>query len=334
MSPELQTPRPTKALLADSPAVLAKEQHVLFAGAPPQCVGYVVLHNPTRCRVRARYLYLQCDAQGLFDPLTCPPEPEPIRVEGTEGCAGEPIPSTLPGGDEEAATEGPVLLAGSGETHSAALAALPLRVVSVRVKLGPCESREVRVEFPLSLAAPPGEYSATLFDPQGASCRATIQVHERRVTRVHPSIVPCSGAPGDKLSWEVHLKNVGNVVSELSPGAVVHLSSGDENWHRHFHRAVARFGGQGHEQVLNQFVESLGGSEHTPIKGKLVRGAGQLAPGEGRRVTLELTVPKKLPPRRYVNAVTRLGDGVFTASLYIMPSDTDPNEPCEPEPIP
>lgn len=336
VSPQLQQPRPAPGPLADDPSLLFAEQHVLFAGAPQQCVGYIVLRNPTKCRVRTRCLYLQYDAPHLFDSVTCGPESGPIiELENTEGCGDNPSPKSPSEGGTGTETEEPVLFAAGGETHSSSVPALPLRVIPLRVKLGPCETQEVRVQVPISPTAPPGDYRATLFDPQGASCRATIQVHERRATRVHPSVVRCSATPGDKRTWEVELKNVGNVVSELLPGAVVHLSSGDENWHRHFHRAVARLGEQGHEQVLDHFVKSLGGSEHMPIKGKLVLGAGSLAPGEGRRVTLELTVPPKLPTRRYFNAVTRLADGVFTAALYITPSDTDhSNESSEPEPNP
>lgn len=316
VSPELQLSRSAAGGSSDCPAVLIPEQQVLFAGTPPSCAGYVVLHNCARRRVRARYLYLRCDAKYLFDAVECVDEPILTNEGDSDESADEPSDGERSKGQENA---GPPLVAGEGSIVAEEVP--PVRLLSIRAKLLAGESRELRVEIPISLTAPPGTYTATLMDPSGPSCPATIQVHERRATRVHPSVVPCSASRGQVLSLEVHVKNVGNVVSHLAPGVAIRLSSGDENWHRHFHRSVARFGSQGHQQVLDRFVETLGESEHSPLKGRLTRGAGELAPGEGRLVNLEFTVPNTLPARRYFNAALRLGDGALTLSLYITPSD-------------
>ncbi|HXS16079.1 MAG TPA: hypothetical protein VN764_02765, partial [Polyangiaceae bacterium] len=250
----------------------------------------------------------------------CTSEPTPEGEDPTEG--EEPPEGEGPTEGEEPPI-GPILLASSGAR------AWPIHL---KAKLAACESREVRLVIQIAPTAPPGTYPALLLDPLGVRADATIQVHELRVTRIHPSLVSYGVSADQVLSLALHAKNTGNVPTYIRRSAIVRLRPGEENWHRHFHGAVARSGDQGHHKVLDEFVATMSRHEPSPIKGKIVEGAGQLLPGESRNLKLEIPMPSKLPAGCTFNAVTRIGDGVLNLVLYGLKAQ-DPETDPQPEEV-
>lgn len=153
---------------ARSPVVMG-EQAILIAGAPPRCVGYVALQNPTDTAQRVKGMLLRSDADALF--VSGCPEPGPVLLSA----GGAPKRASV------AQPEGPC------EPADCGLRELPLRAYG---RLPPRACADVNVELSLHPATAPGIYSAAIEYPKGSVTPATVQVFENRQTRLHPATIP------------------------------------------------------------------------------------------------------------------------------------------------
>jgi hypothetical protein len=289
---------------AREPIVMG-EQSILIAGAPPRCVGYVALQNPTATAQRVKGMILRSDAEALF--VSGCPEPGPLLLSSE-------------GAHERATVAQLEKLCAPADRG---LRELPLRAYG---RLPPRACADVNVELSLHPATAPGIYSAAIEYPRGSVTPATVQVFENRQTRLHPATIPLTVELGEKLSVEVSAKNLGNVETTIARGVVVSLRAADESWHQHLHRAAAGSGEQGHGPVLDEFVKRMGENELRPTRAKVTAGAGPLAPMASRLLRVELTVPASLAKGRSYFAVLRLGDGQLTFALRTLAASDTTND--------
>jgi hypothetical protein len=271
------------------------DQPIVLAGAPPRCVGFIAMKNPTATAQRVKGMILRSDADALFE--TGCRDSGPILLLSSKATT---VPGEPPGGEPPSGACEP-----------------PSRELRLRAfgRLAPCSCGDINVELPLHPATTPGIYPATIEYPKGTIAPATVHVFERRHTRLHPSTIPFTVQPGQKLVVAVTAKNLGNVETTIAHGVVVMLRAGDENWHQHLHRAASATGDQGHGPVLDEFVKRMGESELRPSRAKVSVGAGALAPMESRTLQVEFTVPAGLAKGRRYIAVSKLGDGQLTFLL-------------------
>jgi hypothetical protein len=192
-----------------------------------------------------------------------------------------------------------------------ATATLPLegdgaQVVRVGVKLsgGPAVLRayvrpygagsgELRVKLPADTA--PGEYRGEVVI--GERTRPiTVWVTPEPSVRVDPSQTTVRGAPGETVTFEIRLTNLGNVGFDVAKEAQVELDD-DRGQLFAFGRTLRAELKDGEHRV-DRLFEELRDSHGGQGRVRVVEGAGPLKPGEGRTLRCAFDVPDLARPGR------------------------------------
>jgi hypothetical protein len=186
------------------------------------------------------------------------------------------------------------------------LAALAAKELSTFVRLAPQETRSVLASVALDPATPPGLYKGRLQTGADTSRAVLVQVLEQGSVEVLPDAVTWTGVPGEALSVNLLLRNLGNLPNPVPKSAAFQLAP-DRGLPHHFHAAAREAGKQGYQAFLNSFVAKLSDDEPPALAARVKKGAGPLAPQQSVEVRLELTVPKTLKPGRSYRGVIALG---------------------------
>lgn len=189
--------------------------------------------------------------------------------------------------------------------------------IDVSAPLCPGETQLLRVKLRLPAGTPPGRYQAWL-EGEGKQARpVTIEVLERRKTRLSPGAITHACRPGDTFSVRVTASNLGNVPVEVPSRAVVELHPGDRGWLHHFHAAARSHGDRGYQSFLDGFVRRLGQAEPPLGRARVRAGQGLLEPQQGRVIEVEISLPKKLRARRSYLARVRLAGASLRMTLHV-----------------
>jgi hypothetical protein len=151
------------------------------------------------------------------------------------------------------------------------------------------------LRFSMPEATPPGTYEGTVLI--GAErYPSVVEVDARSLIVISPAHLLLQGAPGDELTANLSVINSGNIPCEIPKAQKIGLLDmvGAE-------RAVGialRGGVQRGEERVAMFAEELAKSHGGRIALNVEEGAGTLAPGEFRHLSVTLRLPDNLKPGR------------------------------------
>jgi hypothetical protein len=200
--------------------------------------------------------------------------------------------------------------------------------IRLLASLCPCETRQVEVSVPLPPFTPPGCYEASLEGADGASCRVSIHVLERRRLRLSPASLSYTKAPGETFALCVTATNLGNVPVEVPRSAALALHDREHGWHDHFHAAASTHGDQGNGPFLDAFIKRMAAAEPPVGRIRISEGAGVLAPDSSRLLEIAVSLPKKLRAPYNYAAVAYLADAALSLNLLVT-QPSDPNHSVE-----
>lgn len=264
------------------------DQPIVLSGVPPRLSGPLWVRNPQSVAVRFKRLAIRTAATELG-----------VAAGAVQASAA--VPPTKP-----------------SKSKAAAASVAPQIDLDVQVvgKLRGGEAGELLAVLEVPLGTAPGSYQATLAGAGGAGHAVLVQVGEHRQVRLHPSSLARSATPGDKLSFQVSVRNLGNVTSLIPAATPVLLHGNDRDWMDHFHAAVKSSGDKGHAVFLDDFVARMAADEPPVGRAKIAVGAGPLAAQQGRMLEIEVTIPAKLPPDNDYLATLQLGDALLQLQLH------------------
>jgi hypothetical protein len=159
------------------------------------------------------------------------------------------------------------------------------------VRTGPAIAGVRSLRLALPPTAPPGTYEGVL---QLADREQPIVVEVEPLVRLRavPSLLALHAPPGGRVDLDLAVQNEGNAPASIRKAHVVALFTSDAVA-RAIHHALEDRLPEGRRRVDHAF-DALADEHGGQARLKVATGAGPLAPGEARRLSVELAVPKSL----------------------------------------
>jgi hypothetical protein len=204
------------------------------------------------------------------------------------------------------------------------------------VVLRPGQGQRMPVNIALNVHTPPGEYRGEI-EVAGRTRPAIFYVTEMLALEVSPPRFVLENRPGERISKQVVISNVGNVPITIGEFGAITLD--DELLQCITGRAAVAHADE--LETLDQYyVELLRQNKRVLESQGFLRvhnatGIVTIQPGEVRQIDLEIRIPEKLGKRsRYFGSVP-----IYTANLdfIVVPSahgvtESEPEEPPKVEP--
>jgi hypothetical protein len=188
-------------------------------------------------------------------------------------------------------------------------AALPERLIA---RTGRAEGlQEVRLTLPRH--TPPGAYEGIVDTAEGER-PVRIEVEPEIELDIVPGQLLLTGAPGERVSTELTLSNLGNVTVEIRRAYQLGLYA-IGGLERAIRRAFAEPGeAQGANRVFDHMADEHGGL----VRIEVGEGAGDLEPGMVRDLSVTFRIPDGIDPDRIYAGTWALYD--LRYYVQVMPS--------------
>lgn len=174
---------------------------------------------------------------------------------------------------------------------------VPAHIVSRRDEAG-----QLRVKLPECMA--PGTYAAQL-EIAGEKHSVEVNVEAQQRLIVRPGQFNFEGDPGGSAEITLTLSNRGNVSIDIP--TVFAFGAYDNNGLAEAFASTYRQETDDALKLISHWVHKLRDGYGGLLKCNVTAGAGVLAPGEQRAVTIKTTLPSKLKPGHAYHGVLELG---------------------------
>lgn len=192
--------------------------------------------------------------------------------------------------------------------------AIELSELRVRGRLSPNELGQVRINYEIDPATPPGIYEATLMIG-GEAQAAEIYIAETVELQIEPDTVTLTLAAEPRLTLDLSVTNIGNVELRLGGKLVVPIKS-DAMLETALQSAIAVVTAKrsAKETQLSDVLQAIGAQLAGPMT--LAWSATTIKPGESKVLATTIELPDNLQPHAYYYADVELYSGSMHVDIY------------------
>lgn len=176
----------------------------------------------------------------------------------------------------------------------------------------------------LDPVTPPGDYTAVIELADGGQREVTLSVQPQPRLRVLPGELRFTGAPGGAVSAQVLVENRGNVAVDIGDTLVTGVFDDDG-----IETALAstyRMDSDDLGRIVGNLFARLRDAHGGLLRLRVAEGAGTLAPGERRVLTLQTTLASRLHRGHGYHGVLQIGEHGMAVHIQLEGAAPDTNE--------
>ena len=173
------------------------------------------------------------------------------------------------------------------------------------------------LRFELPEATPPGTYQGTV-NIGAVTYKSVVDVTPHMNFLLIPDQLALNVNPGEKVTVQLTIANLGNTTIEIptTHGFGLFDLEGAEKGIR---TALTSTSVKGQER-FNRLIEGVAAGHGGLVRLLVKEGAGQVAPGESRKVLLELSIPKRLNPGHIYEGTWPLANLNYYIYIKVLPT--------------
>ena len=233
----------------------------------------------------------------------------PVRIHGEAGRLHGTLNLRNQGSDRLTLRSIPIQAARLRDRDAAELSTL-----RAHGRLSPQEQAQVRIDYEIDPATPPGIYEATLMIG-GEAQAAEITIAENPELEIEPDTVTLSLAAEPQLTRDFSVTNIGNVELQLGGKFVVPVKS-DCMLETALQRGIAALTAKraDKELQLSDVLQAVGAQLAGPMT--LSWSATTIKPGESKVLAMTIELPDNLQPHAYYYADVELYSSGLRVDIY------------------